>query len=275
MVIVTGTKRSGTSMWMQMLVAAGLPHIGERFPGPWEKSIGHANPGGFYESRLRQGVFYATNPDRRTGEYLPPAPTRQHAVKIFIPGLVRTDIAYVHRVVATMRHWSSYGPSLRRLQDMEDEYFFENPKEGMTGEEMVANMRKRRSKIPGPIEWFLEYYDLVRDLSTRRYALNLSTYESLLEDPQPILERVFAWLGIGEPAKALEIIDTTRNPWKPQPWDTEGVSDTYIQLFNDVHDSIHRTQSLPPTLLARMNEAQAELVKEYGRLNADRLRDES
>ena len=29
MVIVTGTRRSGTSMWMQILQAAGLPIVGE------------------------------------------------------------------------------------------------------------------------------------------------------------------------------------------------------------------------------------------------------
>ena len=35
MIIVTGTKRSGTSMWMQILAAAGLPVFGEAFPRSW------------------------------------------------------------------------------------------------------------------------------------------------------------------------------------------------------------------------------------------------
>ena len=32
MIFVSGTKRSGTSMWMQVLRAAGLPVLGEAFP---------------------------------------------------------------------------------------------------------------------------------------------------------------------------------------------------------------------------------------------------
>ena len=52
MFIVTGTKRSGTSMWMQILAAAGLEVIGERFPRHWGEHLSAANPDGFYESEL-------------------------------------------------------------------------------------------------------------------------------------------------------------------------------------------------------------------------------
>jgi len=34
-IVVTGTKRSGTSMWMQVLGAAGLPVVGDAFPADW------------------------------------------------------------------------------------------------------------------------------------------------------------------------------------------------------------------------------------------------
>ena len=54
MMIVTGTKRSGTSMWMQILIGAGYPIIGEAFPMRWEHTIKAANPEGFYESHLRR-----------------------------------------------------------------------------------------------------------------------------------------------------------------------------------------------------------------------------
>ena len=39
MLFVTGTKRSGTSMWMQVLRAAGLPVIGTEFPRDWGEVI--------------------------------------------------------------------------------------------------------------------------------------------------------------------------------------------------------------------------------------------
>ena len=72
MFIVTGTKRSGTSMWMQILIAAGLPIIGEAFPMRWEQTIKAANPEGFYESHLRRGIYYRTNPHPKTAAYLFP-----------------------------------------------------------------------------------------------------------------------------------------------------------------------------------------------------------
>ncbi|MBW1907472.1 MAG: hypothetical protein JRJ24_19670, partial [Deltaproteobacteria bacterium] len=115
MIIVTGTKRSGTSMWMQLLEVAGFPPIGSAFPRNWENTIKDANVGGFYESELRGGIFYATNPHPKSGVYLFPADTRRHAVKVFVPGLIRTDCAFIDKVVATVRPWRQYVRSVNRL----------------------------------------------------------------------------------------------------------------------------------------------------------------
>ncbi|MCA9638710.1 MAG: hypothetical protein KC420_21925, partial [Myxococcales bacterium] len=120
MILVTGSKRSGTSMWMQILAAAGLPVIGERFPASWEALIGDQNPDGFYESQLSAGIYHRTNPHPLTGAYLFPEQTRRHAVKVFVPGLVRTDLAFIGPVIGTMRSWREYGPSLARLHALED-----------------------------------------------------------------------------------------------------------------------------------------------------------
>ena len=62
MIVVTGCKRSGTSLWMQILIAAGFPHIGKAFSKNWEKSIFEANPHGFYESIFRRGIHFMYNP---------------------------------------------------------------------------------------------------------------------------------------------------------------------------------------------------------------------
>ena len=115
MIVVTGTKRSGTSMWMHVLVAAGLPHIGDRFPAGWGELLRDANPDGFYESELMVGINYRTNPHPLTGAYLAPQQTRDYAVKIFIPGLVRSDVAFLDRCIATVRDWRQYVASLRRV----------------------------------------------------------------------------------------------------------------------------------------------------------------
>jgi hypothetical protein len=85
MIIVTGTKRSGTSMWMQILKAAGYPILGDAFPYNWEHTIRDANREGFYESHLRRGIYHATNPHPRTGLYLRPDETRLTAVRYSCP----------------------------------------------------------------------------------------------------------------------------------------------------------------------------------------------
>ena len=146
MLIVTGTKRSGTSLWMQIFEAGGFQIVGDAFPMKWSDSIGAANPRGFFKSRLRQGIFYATNPDPKPAPLFPDA-TREHVVKVFVPGLVRTDYTYVGRVLATIRHWRDYGPSLARLYELEDSFLRANP-EGRTGDQAVAQAERTPRKAP-------------------------------------------------------------------------------------------------------------------------------
>ena len=277
MILVIGTKRSGTSLWMQILVEGGFPHIGEAFPGPWEKSIREANPKGFYESAFRQGVFYATNPNPQTGEFLFPDAVQGHVVKVFIPGLVRTDYAYIGKVVATMRHWREYAASLARLYALEDAWLAEHPREGMTGEQTVAWARKHRGDRPPAVDWFLENYDLVRDVATRRYAVNLCSYESLLADPEAMITRVFGWLGRGDPKAALQAVDRglhrTRRASEPAPVDP-GVRAESLQVFEDFYDAVHRTQSLDRALLQKLNETYHRIEDEFGGLSRERGRED-
>jgi hypothetical protein len=102
-------------MWMQILVKAGFPYIGEIYPSKWSESIQDANQKGFYESSLRKGVYHKTNPNPKSGAYLSPDKTKRHALKVFIPGLIRSDLAFIDYVVGTIRPWREYVSSVRRL----------------------------------------------------------------------------------------------------------------------------------------------------------------
>lgn len=274
MILVTGTKRSGTSLWMQILAAGGLQPIGEAFPGTWAHSIGDANPRGFFESRFRQGVFYATNPDPKTGSFLAPQPTRRSVVKVFVPGLVRTDVAYLDRVVATMRHWREYGPSLRRLYALEDAWLRDNPREGMTGPQTVVWAAGRRSTLPPPVEWFLENFEIVRDVSTRRYPINLCTYEGLLAEPDKVIGRVFEWLGGGDVSAALTAIEPDLHRTRRAALDDDftGATPDEVEVFDALFDAVHTTQRLDAALLERMNATWKALSERYGALSRDRGR---
>ncbi|MBN2797608.1 MAG: hypothetical protein JXX28_00515 [Deltaproteobacteria bacterium] len=276
MILVTGTKRSGTSMWMQILIAGGLPHIGDAFPAVWGSSIREANPKGFYESRLRQGVFYATNPDPETGQFFAPAAVTTHAVKVFIPGLVRTDLAYMQRVVASMRSWRAYSQSLSQLYSREDAWLLENPTDGRTGAEAVADAVRKRCGMPLPVEWFMENFDLIRDFAVRRYALNLCTYERLMDSPEAEVRKVFAWLGVGDPDQALTAIEPSLNRTAPEAWiDDGGLPRATLQLFEDLHAAIHERSTVPRSLLPELNSTWETLRREYGKLSRERGREDA
>ncbi|MCB9508028.1 MAG: hypothetical protein H6700_03610 [Myxococcales bacterium] len=196
MILVTGTKRAGTSLWMQVFRAGGFELFGEAFPRDWSVTLRDANPHGFYESALREGIYYRTNPNPRTGAYFLPAQVERHVVKVFVPGLVRTDLAYIGHVLATIRPWREYAASLTRLLSIEDE----------ARPELAA---KRPAATAPALEWWSENFALLRDMSLRRYPAHVCTYDALLRDPERAIRGVFDWLGNGDAKSAAAVVDGT------------------------------------------------------------------
>lgn len=245
MLIVTGTKRSGTSLWMRVLMAAGLPAFGEAFPGQWEEKFSSANPEGFFESLLREGIYYATNPHPTTGDYFFPEQVEWHCVKIFIPGLVRTDRAYIGRVVATVREWREHAASLARLHELED----------------AGRLRagtKPPPRMPPYLEWWAENFALVRDVSIRRYAVHVQSYDGLLADPERVVESVVQWLGRGDARAALsQVVIERRSEKRP---DVSGVDREFAEVFDEFYAAIAKSEGLSLALLQKLNETNAKLM---------------
>lgn len=253
MLIVTGTKRSGTSMWMQILTSAGFPAFGEAFPRNWGETIKDANPDGFYESILRQGIYYRTNPHPRSGAYFFPEQVERHVVKVFIPGLVRTDRAFIGSVVATVRHWREYHDSLERLYAMEDEARAE--KKGTDA---------RPPRIPPVFEWWSENFSLIRDIVTRRYRVHVQSYDGLLADPKTVIENTLSWIGDEEADVAAAVAAVkpknrtqVRNDDAPAP---EGLSQKAVDAFELLYRTIHERSGLDPALIGKLNEVHVELA---------------
>ena len=184
-------------MWMQILRAAGYDTIGEPFPRDWERTIRAANSEGFYESPFRTGVYYATNPNPRTGVYLSPADSRRVAVKVFVPGLVRSDMAFIDRVIATMRSVREYVRSLERLYAMERESKLQQARE--RGREPLPAIEHMQ---PG-LEWWNDNYRLLCDALVRRYPLHMVSYADVLSRPEEVVPAALDWLGGGDSAKAV------------------------------------------------------------------------
>jgi hypothetical protein len=247
MIIVTGTKRSGTSMWMQILIGAGFPAFGEAFPRVWEKTIKDANPDGFYESILRRGIYFATNPHPRTGDYFFPEQVENHVVKVFIPGLVRTDRAFIGHVVATMRHWREYEASINRLYAMEDAARVESGKPGPVP-----------PRMPAALEWWTENFMLVRDIVTRRYRVHVQSYDGLLRDPEKVIHDTIGWIGRGDAEAAIQAVKpSNRTQVRPE---SDTVEPFIADVFELLYTVVDERQGLTPELIGKLNDTHKVLA---------------
>ncbi len=173
MIVVSGTRRAGTSMWMRALKAAGLPAIGEAFPRDWATLFPEANPAGFFESSLVDGVNFTTNPDPLTGAWLDPAETAAVAVKIFLPGLQRTGFPYLGRVLLCCREWRAYHHSADRVRRL-----------------LQARGYQPALAMPQPppaLGWWGEWYLAVHDLLTRGYPARVVSYEEVISQPEVVV----------------------------------------------------------------------------------------
>src|SRR5262249_3831346 len=150
----------------------------------WEKTLKQANPDGFYESTLRQGIYHKTNPHPKTGAFFRPEQVKRHAVKVFIPGLVRTDLAYIGKVIASVREWREYVHSVERMHKMELDARPEHAKDAPPPVWM-----------PPALEWWGENFSLLRDIVTRGYPFHLQSYSALLANPRPVMEKTLTWIG--------------------------------------------------------------------------------
>ncbi|TNE85673.1 MAG: hypothetical protein EP330_24795 [Deltaproteobacteria bacterium] len=270
MILVTGTKRSGTSMWMQILRAGGFPIIGKDFSSTWGDSIRDANPHGFWESAFRQGVFYATNPHPQTGEFLHPDKVARHAVKVFVPGLVRTEFGFVSHVIATMRPWREYVASVNRLYAMEEAWLREQP----DAEARLERARAMRPNYPAEVEWWFEHYDMIRDVATRRYPFHWVTYHRVLADPEREIQRVFRWLGGGDVASAVAAVQpSTRTQHDTPEPGTCAVDARTIAAMDALYATCHEDRPLSAELVDEMNAIHADMEARFGVLSRDRQRD--
>lgn len=245
-------------MWMQILAAAGLPVIGEEFPGDWQRTLRAANPHGFYESLLRHGIYYRTNPHPVTGEYVRASEARGHAVKVFLPGLVRTDASYLDRVIVTVRPWREYEASLRRLHSLDDRLLPDDD----------ARAAAARQRMPAALEWWDEHITFLRDLAVRGYACHVQSYDGVLDDPRGVLTRTLAWLDVDADLEAAvaAVRPYARTQRAPE---SDAVAPAVAAVFDAFYEAVHRGEGLDSALIARINALHRELEPTLSRHRED------
>jgi hypothetical protein len=249
-IFVTGTKRSGTSMWMQILKAAGLEPIGDAFPKDWGETIRDANPEGFYEGIFRDGVYYRTNPHPKSGAFLHPSECRDRPVKVFIPGVVRSDLAFIDKVVVTMRNWREFPGSLGRLYAME-----RSNRSRLRGEESPEAIH-----LPPVLEWWTENQSLLTDVLTRRYPVHFVAYETTLGAPEATIRETLGWLGVGDVEGALGTVKPDLRTHAAEALPTpEGVSEAHAEVFDELYARVRDRRGIDADFIDKLNAVNDEL----------------
>ncbi len=269
MILVSGTYRSGTSMCMQILRAAGFPIIGEAFPAGWGDTIRKANPHGFFESQLVSGIFFKTNPHPVSGAFLFPEETQRHVVKVFIPGLIRTDLAFIDHVLVTVRGWRDFARSRKRFRELSVKQGGIDTNTGETNPKVPA---REDLELPCILEWWADNFSVVRDLAVRRYAAHVVTYEALVEDPAPHIAEILEWLGEGDLQSAIRAVERKTPPTQKTAVvasdnDTDAVEATareyvenrHLDVFDEFHDFLRRGEALSATFVEKLNQTDREL----------------
>jgi hypothetical protein len=241
LIFVTGTMRSGTSTWMRLLRAAGFPIVGEAFPAPWGEALRALNPRGFWESRFTSGVYWATNPHPLTGEYLFPEHCRDLVAKVFVSGLVKSDVAFVDRVLGTVRDVRSVAASIRRFREIE-------AAAGLPGPEAEAP----------ELQWWVDTFALIRDLATRRHAAHVVSLGALVRDPEREITIALRWLGRGDAAAAISEMSETL-PGQSLPRTEPPYPREWVETWDELYARIDAGRDLDASFVRRLNALDGEI----------------
>lgn len=232
-------------MWMQVLSAAGLPVLGRAFPRNWAKTIKDANPDGFYESLLREGIYYRTNPHPETGLFFGPEDVKGYVVKVFIPGVVRSERSYMDLLIANVRAWRDYEASILRLIAME------------------RSANKSRNQAPLPIfppafEWWMENFALIRDINLRSLPVRLQTYERVIADPASIIAEIVEAIGTGDVEAAVAAVKPERRTQSGTRSDS--VEPRLAAIFDDLYETIDARRPFTKSQLRAFDKTNRELL---------------
>lgn len=235
MLVITGTGRSGTSLWMQLLQAGGMPVLGERFP-PGTEAFAALNPAGFYESALLNGIHAGSNPDPRSGAEL--EPQMPVAVKVLGAGLRITERRYLDRVLLSFRHPFAFAQSARRLGEL-------HPPSASHG------------SVRDPLRWwFCQHMAVLLDASTRRYAPRRVAFEALLSQPEPVIAACFDWLELPlDPAAAAQVLRPSLVTARPQEQEGEEA-----EVCLRLHTLLHQPGPLGRRDLAPLTPAYEDML---------------
>lgn len=232
MILVSGAKRTGTSLMMQLLEKAGFNVLGEKFPALWKGRNSHKNKEGYYESKfVDEGVRFSNCPFTPLGAEL-------HAVKVFAHAISETDSQYIFKIILMVRDWREQEESYQRL--------------------LQTNKGPEVNYKPG-YYYFYEYNEFFATLMRRNLPTIVVDYNDLLTNTKVNLGNLRGFLGVGrfdvaskQIKKKLKTVQENKTKYDNIPF--HNFLDRYYQAIKAGH--------IPASLNQEVNQWR-EIVYEY------------
>jgi len=109
---------------------------------------------------------------------------------------MKSDVAFLYRVIATIRDWKEFCVSFSQVSATENEYFIKKiqnlalPDFGLSAEEFIAF---KTDPIHPALQWWENNFGLILNAKTRGFPFYCIAYDQLLEQPHNIIPMVLKW----------------------------------------------------------------------------------
>ncbi len=243
MIVATGPGPSTGSTWVDVLRGAGVPILGEALPEGWSESTRADVRPAYFAALREQGVYYKTNPDPFTQGYLEAAESAPFATAMKTEAVLRTERAYLDRVVAAMPHFRSVAAGGGELESV--------------------------------LLWWSDHFLLLRDAATRRYPLRLVSDEALARDPETTARSVLSFLGV-EPTDEAFARARAAPPSVAldEPPEIE-LPDTILDVFEELHRRVDRDEGFDRSFLEHLYAVNEALTPHVLHLKVASLRSQA
>lgn len=246
MILVSGASCSGTSLWMRILEAAGFAVLDPELSGEWASPIAATNPSGFHESSLRDGIYYKTNPHPRTGRYLRHDKTHHFAVTVSAQGVVRSDMAFLDRVVLSIRPFRQYVRSVSRRLEQERQ----------AKSEEVGLALPVPPNIAHALRWWDDNLCVLRDSIVRGYPLRAIAHDTALGDADALADTLH-WLRAPDVEAGLAQAEPQQGGqsgvWLEER-DSFGLPSQATDVFDELYERVRSSRGLDADFIQRTKE---------------------
>jgi hypothetical protein len=233
MIILTEAAARGSTTWVDVLRAAGVPVLGEALPSGWSEHARASAGPEFFAALRDQGLYFKTNPDPLHQTYLSSEEAAGFAMAASPNAILRTERAFLEAVVVSV-------PSPLAVAD-----------------------------AGGPsalLLWWSDVFGMLRDASTRRFGLRLVTEAAVVRAPVETVEGVFGFLGLAPRESALEAAcevarGATARVRGPVAGET-GLPASILDVFEELHARVDEGRGFDRPFLERVY-AVHEAVKPF------------